>query len=64
LPLLENNDEYKAGALFNFSIASPRLRNRADAGTFFEHCATFNGLQPAVCTHNRTQIQSTYRIVQ
>jgi hypothetical protein len=64
LPRLENNDEDKAGALFNLSIASPHLRNRADAGMFFEHRATFNGLQPAVCTDNRNKIQSTYRIVQ
>jgi hypothetical protein len=63
LPLLESNDEYKAGALFNLGIASSHLRNFANAGAFFQQCTAFTGPYRAERTDNLKKIQSTCRIV-
>ena len=63
LPLLEGNDEYKAGALFNLGIANSHLRNMAGLGRFFEQCAAYNGPYRAMCTDNLKKTRSTYQIV-
>jgi hypothetical protein len=63
LPLLEGNDEYKAGALFNLGVANLQLGNMGDAGKFFERCTAVNGPYRAMCADNLKKIRATYRIV-
>lgn len=63
LPQLEGNDEYKAGALFNLGVANSQLKNVADAGRFFEQCATLSTPYRAMCTDNLKRIRATYRVV-
>jgi len=63
LPLLEGNDEYLAGALFNLGVANSRLRNVSDASRFFEQCATLKTPYRAPCADNLKSIRSTYRVV-
>jgi tetratricopeptide (TPR) repeat protein len=63
LPLLEGNDEYKAGALFNLGIANSHLKNVADALKFFEQCVAIKSPYQPTCTDNLKAIRSTYRVV-
>jgi tetratricopeptide (TPR) repeat protein len=63
LPLLEGNDETKAGALFNLGIANSHLRNYADAAKFFEQCIAIKSPYQPTCTDNLKAIRSTYRVV-
>lgn len=63
LPLLEGNDEYKAGALFNLGIANSRLKNVTDAAKFFEQCTAIKGPYQTPCTDNLKSIRSAYRVV-
>jgi len=63
LPMLEGNDEYKAGALFNLGIANSQLKNVADAGKFFEQCTTLTSPYKAMCADNLKKIRATYRVV-
>jgi tetratricopeptide (TPR) repeat protein len=63
LPLLEGNDENKAGALFNLGIANSHLKNLADAVKFFEQCIAIKGPYQPTCTDNLKAIRSTYRVV-
>ena len=63
LPLLEGNDENKAGALFNLGIANSHLKNLADAVKFFEQCIAIKSPYQPTCTDNLKAIRSTYRVV-
>jgi hypothetical protein len=63
LPLLEGNDERKAGALYNLGIDNSHLRNVTDAGKFFEQCAALNSPYQTLCADNFKAIRSTYRVV-
>ena len=63
LPLLEGNDEYQAGALFNLGVANSRLKNLADAVKFFEQCAAIKSPYQPSCTDNLKAIRSRYRVV-
>lgn len=63
LPLLEGNDETKAGALFNLGIANSHLRNLADAVKYFEECAAIKSPYQPKCTENLKSIRSSYRVV-
>ena len=63
LPLLEGNDENKAGALFNLGIANSRLKNFADAVKFFEQCIAIKSPYQPTCTDNLKAIRATYRVV-
>jgi tetratricopeptide (TPR) repeat protein len=63
LPLVEGNDENKAGALFNLGIANSHLKNLADAVKFFEQCIAIKSPYVAKCTDNLKAIRSTYRVV-
>ena len=63
LPLLEGNDEYKAGALFNLGVANSRLKNLADAVKFFEQCVAIKSPYQPTCTDNLKAIRSMYRVV-
>jgi len=63
LPLLEGNDEQKAGALYNLGIANSHLKNVADAVKFFEQCAAIKSPYQPTCTDNLKAIRSTYRVV-
>jgi len=63
LPLLEGNDENKAGALFNLGIANSHLKNVADAVKFFEQCIAIKSPYQPTCTDNLKAIRSTYRVV-
>ena len=63
LPLLEDNDEYKAAALFNLGIANVHLKNMADSARFFEQCVAMKSPYQQVCSDNLKSIRSTYRVV-
>ena len=63
LPLLEGNDENKAGALFNLGIANSHLKNLADAVKFFEQCIAIKSPYQPTCTDNLKAIRSTHRVV-
>ena len=63
LPLLEGNDENKAGALYNLGIANSQLRNYADAVKFYEQCIAIKSPYQPIAVEHLKQIRSTYRIV-
>lgn len=63
LPLLEGNDEYKAGALFNLGIANSHLKNLADAAKFFEQCVAIKSPYQPPCADNLKGIRATHRVV-
>ena len=63
LPLLEGNDEFKAGALFNLGIANSHLRNVADATRFFEQCAAIKSPYQPPCADNLKSLRSNYRVI-
>jgi tetratricopeptide (TPR) repeat protein len=63
LPLLEGNDEYKVGALYNLGIANSHLKNVPDAAKFFEQCAAIKSPYQSTCTDNLKASRSTHRIV-
>jgi tetratricopeptide (TPR) repeat protein len=62
LPLLEGDDEYKAGALFNLGIANSHLKNYADAAKFFEQCAAGKSPYQATCADNLKGIRARNRV--
>jgi len=63
LPLLEGNDENKAGTLFNLGLANSRLKNYADAMKFMEQCTTIKSAYQSMCADNLKTIRATHRIV-
>ncbi len=62
LPLLEGNDEAKAGALFHLGVANYKLGRIVDAVKFTEQCAAIKGPYQAMAARNLKAIRSEYRI--
>lgn len=63
LPLLDGNDEIKAGALYNLGIANQGLKNYPEAMKFYEQCAAIQSpFQPLAANVLKT-LKAKYRVV-
>jgi tetratricopeptide (TPR) repeat protein len=63
LPLLEGNNEVKAGALYNLGIANQGLKNYPEAMKFYEQCTAIQGpFQPLAASVLKT-LKAKYRVV-
>ncbi len=63
LPLLEGNDDVKAGALYNLGIANQGLKNYPEAMKFYEMCTAIQGpFQPLAANVLKT-LKAKYRVV-
>jgi len=63
LPLLEGNDDNKAGALYNLGIANSHLKNMGDALKFFEQCSQIKSPYQPNCADSLKAIRARYRVV-
>lgn len=63
LPLLEGNDDNKAGALYNLGVANSQLKNVGDAAKFYEQCSAIKTAYQRPCADNLKAIRSTHRVV-
>jgi len=63
LPLLEGNDQLKAGALYNLGLANQRLKNLPDAMKFYEQCVAIQSPYQPLATGNLKGLKSAYRVV-
>jgi tetratricopeptide (TPR) repeat protein len=63
LPLLEGNNDVKAGALYNLGIANQGLKNYPEAMKFYEQCTAIQGpFQPLAANVLKT-LKAKYRVV-
>jgi tetratricopeptide (TPR) repeat protein len=63
LPLVEGNDEVKAGTLFHLGVANYRLKNIADAMKFNQQCIAIKSPYQPLAEKNLKAIKSEYRVV-
>jgi tetratricopeptide (TPR) repeat protein len=63
LPLLEGNDELKAGALYNIGLANHRLKNPTEAIKFYEQCAALQSPYQPLAAENLKALRTVYRVV-
>ncbi len=63
LPLLEGNDEIKAGALYNIGLANHRLKNVGEALKFYEQCAAIQSPYQPLAAENLKSLRAVYRTV-
>ncbi len=63
LPLLEGNDQVKAGALFNLGLANQKLNRLADAMRFYEQCVAIQSPYQSLAAGNLKGLKSAYRVV-
>ncbi len=63
LPLLQGNDEIRAGALYNLGVANQKLGNLADAAKFYQQCIALKSPYQPMATNNLKTIRGGYRVV-
>ena len=63
LPLLEGDDQLKAGALYNIGLANHKLKNVAEALKFYEQCAAIQSPYQAPAAENVKSLRKVYRVV-
>ena len=63
LPLLEGNDQIKAGALFNLGLANQKLNKLEDAVKFYEQCITIQSPYQSLAAGNLKGLKSRYRVL-
>jgi tetratricopeptide (TPR) repeat protein len=63
LPLLEGNEEIKAGALYNIALANHRLKNVNEALKFYEQCAAIQSPYQPLAAENLKSLRAVYKVV-
>ncbi len=63
LPLLEGNDQLKAGALYNIGLANHRLKNVPEAVKFYEQCAAIQSPYQPLAAANLKALRAVYKVV-
>jgi len=64
LPLLEGNDDLKAGALYNLGIANQGLKKYTEAMKFYEQCTAIQGPYQPLAAGVLKTLKAKYRVVQ
>jgi tetratricopeptide (TPR) repeat protein len=63
LPLLEGNDEIKAGALYNLGIANQGLKKYPEAMKYYEQCTAIQGPYQPLAAGVLKTLRAKYRVV-
>jgi len=63
LPLLEGDEQTKAGALYNLGLANHRLKKAAEAIKFYELCVAIQSPYQSLAATNLKGLKSAFKVI-